>query len=134
MFLYESYSVHTVFSQFGSTNKTIFLIVDPRKTRFSSVSPKYDILYAPYGMIHMTCIQQFILSLIHWKTLFYLLFIFESGLFHRAKITISKCHRLIQFKRKFLFFHSFFFIQSFWFEIIHLKWNIQMIRGVSSLC
>ena len=22
----------------------------------------------------------------------------------------------------------------FWYEIIHMKWNIQMIRGVSSLC
>ena len=54
------------------------------------------------------------------------------------KISISKCHRLIQFKRNFLFFHSFcwsvYLIQSFWYEIIHLKWNIQMIRGVSSLC
>ena len=65
MFLYESYSVHTVFSQFDSTNKTIFLIDDPRKTRFSSVSPKYDISYAPYRMIRTTCIQQFILSRIH---------------------------------------------------------------------
>ena len=65
MFLYESYSVHTVFSQFDSTNKTILLIDDPGKTRFSSVSPKYDISYAPYRMIRTTCIQQFILSLIH---------------------------------------------------------------------
>ena len=66
-----------------------------------------------------------------WYSL-YLTFSEVTDFIHRNTMKLS---RIIHLKNEW-FCKQVYLIQAslFWYEIIHMKWNIQMIRGVSSLC